>query len=231
MVAVGTPAEHAPESPSHLWRTALARLRPVSRRAWHPLTALAFLGVIYIVLGGLHVTAGRQLQESSERIASARLALSRPAPQVSQMTLALHGWEFVLVAARSSRVAPLADTELVRRTLHLADSAGVTVIDAGTRSEFVEDINGRQYRAVPYLVKAGGSLPEIEAFLDGIESSLIDTLEIEGALVTGDGNEYTLSLSSVVYSHLPETDSIDDDEAAGQSASAGVSVTTGAGRP
>jgi len=201
------------------------------RRAWHPVAALAVLGVAYVVLGGFHFTASRHLQESSRRVASARLALSRPAPQVSQMSLALRGWEVVLIAAQSSRVAPLADTELVRRTLDLAGSTGVVLIDAGTRPELVEDIDGGQYRAVPYLVKARGALPEIEAFLHGIESGLIDSLKIEGALVTGDGGEYVLTLSSLVYSHLPEADSIDGAEAVGQPVPVAVSATAGGVQP
>ena len=231
MPAVETPAGPAPKPLRRRSRAVWARLRPWVRRARHPAAALAVLGVACIVLGGLYFAAGRQLQESSQRAASARLALSRPAPQAGQLTLALRGWEVVLAAARSSRVGPLADTELVRRTLDLAGSTGVAVIDAGTRPEFIEEIDGRPYRAVPYLVKARGPLPEIEAFLHAIESGLVDTLEIRGAVVSGDGDEYVLALSSVVYSHLPETNSIDRDEAAQQPVPAAVSATAGGGQP
>ena len=224
-------AEQVPGPIHDRWRAGWARLRPLGRRAWHPVSILAILGVAYVVLGGLHFTTGRQLEESQQRIAAARLALSRPAPQVDQLTVALRGWEFVLATARSSRVAPLVDTELVQRTLDLAASTGVALIDAGIRAEFVEEIDGRRYRAVPYVVTARGSLPRIETFLHWFESSLVDTLEIRGSIVTGDENEYVLMLSSVVYSYLPETDSVSGDETAEEPAPVAASAATGGGQP
>ena len=229
MAVFGTGAGTTLEQLRHSWRTVSVRLRPLARRAWHPLAALVILGVAYIALGGVYYASGRGLQESSERAASARRALSRPAPQAGQLTLALRGWELVLVASQSSRVGPIADTELVRRTLDLADTAGVTVIDAGTRPEFVEDIDGLPYRAVPYLVRARGSLSEIEDFLHLAETGLVDTLEVRGAIVTGDGDEYVLTLSCIVYNHLPETGSAGGDDPSGQAASPAVSATTGGG--
>jgi len=229
MAASGTGAGATSEHPRHRWRAISVRLRSLARRAWHPLAALVILGVAYVALGGVYYASGRGLQESSERVASARLALSRPAPQAGQLTLALRGWELVLASARSSRVGAIPDTELVRRTLGLADTAGVTVIDAGTRPEFVEDIDGLPYRAVPYLVKARGSLPEIENFLHLAESGLVDTLEVHGAIVTDDGDEYVLVLSCIVYNHLPETGSAAGDDPSGQTASPAVSATAGGG--
>ena len=231
MAGSGTGAGTTSEHPRHRWRVVSVRLRYLARRAWHPLAALVILGAAYIALGGVHYASGRGLQESLERVASARLALSRPAPQAGQLTLAHRGWKLVLVTARSSRAGPISDTELVRRTLDLADAAGVTVIDAGTRPEFAQDIDGRSYRAVPYLVKARGSLPEIEAFLHLAESGLVDTLEIRGATVTDDGGEYVLALSCIVYNHLPETGSASSDGPPGQAASPAVSTTTGGGQP
>ncbi len=229
MAAFGTGAGTTSKHPRHRWRAASVRLRSLARLVWHPLAALVILGAAYIALGGVYYASGRGLQESSERAASARLALSRPAPQAGQLTLALRGWELVLASARSSRVGAIPDTELVRRTLDLADTAGVTVIDAGTRPEFVEDIDGRPYRAVPYLVKARGSLPEIENFLHLAESGLVDTLEVRGAFVTDDGDEYVLVLSCIVYNHLPETGSAGGGDPSGQAASPAVSATTGGG--
>lgn len=223
-------AERASEGLRHRWRTVSVRLRPWVRRVVHPVAALAILGVAFAVLGALHLAAGRQMEESSRRVASARQALSRPAPQADQLSLVLRGWEVVLIAARSSRVAPLADAELVRRTLELADASGVALIDAGTRPEFVEDIDGRPYRAVPYLVKTRGSLPGTEAFLHAMESSLVDTLEIRGSVVTADRDGYILTLSAVVYSYLPETDLVVDEEGAEQPAPVAVSSTAGGGR-
>jgi hypothetical protein len=173
---------------------------------------------------------GRQVQDTVARASSARLALSRPAPQTGQLALALQGWQLMLLTAEAGAVEPMADTDLVQRTLDLAEQSGMIVIEAGTRTEMAEEIGGRSYRAVPYIVKARGSLSAAERLLYGLERHLSDTIEISDAIVTNDGDEYLLSVSSVVYSHLTTPGSQTDEAATEEPSAAPVSIGAEANR-
>ena len=212
-------------------RAAWKSLRPYARRLWHPASAIVVCTIAYAALGWLYYDTGNRLQESTDRVVTARRALSRSAPQADLLDQSLRSWQLALRVAELDRASPLPDTDLVRRTLLLADRAGVVVMDAGTRPPVTEEIDGRVYRADPYLLKARGSLTAVETFLGELEMNLVDTLEIRGSIVSADCDGYVLALSAMVYSQPPETGGGDSDTAGDDALDAPSVTATGGMQP
>jgi hypothetical protein len=186
---------------AHGRRTPLrARLAHAARS---PLMLMAIALAGYAALALMYVRADRAAADLQFRADASRAALRRAPPDPGPLEAKLAEAEARLEAVRSKRVLAIPEEVLVQHTLRAAAETGVAVTSAGTRSDTFVQRGGERVRATPFFVRATGTLEQIEAFLAAMERGQVDTLEVQSALVTEEGAGRALTLSAVIYSHMP----------------------------
>lgn len=175
--------------------------RAIVKRMTLPVAAI-LATLMLLAMAGFYFLSERSLDGVNEQIAEARRSLNIPSQEIPLLDEQLQTWETVLATAIDGRIKQSADSEFVQSVLDSAEQAGVTLVTSAAQRDAVVVVDGREYGAVPYLVRTSGDLPELQAFLQFIENGNIEALEVATSIVSRDGNTFLLTVTALVRSEL-----------------------------
>lgn len=185
------------------------RLRAIVRLARAPFPYLALLVALHLAVGYRYLTLNADRSDLERRIGASSAALRKPAPDLPGLELTLEQTEARLEELKGSRTRSTLEEDLFQYTLRTAARTGVAVTGGGTRADTVVTRGGQRVRATPFFLIAKGSLEQLRVFLAEMESGSLETLEIQSAAVESDGTGQTLTLSAIIYSHLPYAEAVE----------------------
>lgn len=199
-----------------------------SDRIFTPLVGVIIGGVALLIVAGLYAHNWNSLNQVNGQVDEARASLAVPGPDVPPLDEQLLAWESALSNAIDARIDPSDDSEFVRTVLGISLDTGVTLVTASAQREVVEDIEGQDFGAAPYLVRVSGEMAEIQKFLAKLESGIVETLEVTSSVATRDRDRFMVSVGVVVRNEIVNDDDLLDVPPGGTSADS-ISVDSGAG--
>lgn len=203
--SLATPAptqEYQEDVPREAGRARMA-LQAVAGHSRQPLVLLGLFVAAFGVFGYQYYQATQEQASLASQIEVTKAAAGAPLSADRDSEAEAEKFAMALDIINSLTIPKMLDSEIASKALDAAVTSNVEVFMEGTLPSTIAELSGAQYIATPVHLRADGTLPDLQMFLQKLENDTFETIEIQDTVINRNGTAYSMTIQAIVYSEPP----------------------------